>query len=263
MSKRDCYEVLGVSRTASAPALALAFRQLVSQFPADPNRRDAAAEERLREISEAYEILKDPQRRATYDRLGFAGLASTATGANDQLYHVFGAMFGGDATASTERQQSGASQGNIFISYRRGDSAGYAGRVLDRLENEFGRDVVFMDVDDIPLGVDFAKFLQDAIAQCDVLLAVIGPDWLDARDEQGRRRLDNPGDFVRIEIATALSRGVVVIPILLQGAPVPRADQLPADLQALAVRNGLEIRHASFHADVGKLITFLKTRRTR
>jgi hypothetical protein len=96
----------------------------------------------------------------------------------------------------------------VFISYRRADSAGYSGRVMDRLDRELGRDLVFMDVDAIPLGTNFTKVLHEEVAKCRVLLAVIGPNWLDARDEHGNRRLDNPNDFVRIEIAAALQRSI-------------------------------------------------------
>jgi hypothetical protein len=146
----------------------------------------------------------------------------------------------------------------VFISYRRDDSAGHAGRVHDRLEREFGSDLLFMDVDAIPLGVNFIKVLREEVVKCDVLLALIGPNWLDARDEEGNRRLDNPKDFLRIEIATALQRDISVIPILLGGARMPKADQLPKDLEELAVRNGLDIRHASFHGDMDKLVRGLK-----
>jgi TIR domain len=86
----------------------------------------------------------------------------------------------------------------IFISYRRDDSAGHAGRVTDRLEREFGRDLLFMDVDAIPLGRNFVTVLHEEVAKCGALLAVIGSDWLDVRDDDGNRRLDNPNDFVRI-----------------------------------------------------------------
>jgi len=147
----------------------------------------------------------------------------------------------------------------VFICYRRDDSAGHAGRVHDRLEREFGRDLVFMDVDRIPLGVNFTKILRDEVAKCDVLLAVIGSNWLNARDEGGNRRLDNSNDFVRIEIATALQREIPVIPILLDGARIPKVDQLPSDLEELTLRNGLEVRHASFHYDMDKLIRGLKS----
>jgi TIR domain-containing protein len=146
----------------------------------------------------------------------------------------------------------------LFISYRRDDSAGHAGRVHDRLEREFGRDLLFMDVDAIPLGSNFVKVLGEEVAKCDVLLAVIGPNWLNARDEDGNRRLDNPHDFVRIEIGAALQRNIPVIPILLDGTKVPKANQLPEELEELSLRNGLDIRHVSFHNDVDRLIRSLK-----
>jgi TIR domain len=146
----------------------------------------------------------------------------------------------------------------VFISYRRDDSAGYAGRVRDRLERELGRDLLFMDVDAIPLGTNFSKVLHEEVAKCGVLLAMIGPNWPDAHDEHGNRRLDDPNDFVRIEIAAALHRNIPVIPILLDGARIPKATQLPEDLKELALRNGMEIRHASFQDDMNRLIRGLK-----
>ena len=109
----------------------------------------------------------------------------------------------------------------LFISYRRDDSAGHAGRVHDRLEREFGRNLLFMDVNSVPLGVNFVKVLGEEIAKCDTLLAIIGPNWLDARDENRHRRLDKPDDFVRVEIETALKRGIPVIPVLLEGTRIP------------------------------------------
>src|SRR5262245_29660666 len=146
----------------------------------------------------------------------------------------------------------------VFISYRRGDSAGYAGRVMDRLDREFGRDLLFMDVDAIPLGTNFSKVLHEEVAKCGVLLAVIGANWLDARDEAGNRRLDDPNYFFRIEIAAALQLNIPVVPILLDGARIPKAGQLPEELKELASRNGLDIRHASFHDDMDRLIRGLK-----
>jgi hypothetical protein len=146
----------------------------------------------------------------------------------------------------------------VFISYRRDDSAGYAGRLMDRLKTELGRQLLFMDVEAIPLGTNFEKVLQEEVAKCGVLLAVIGPTWSDARDENGNRRLDDPNDFVRMEIAAALQRKIPVIPILLNGARIPKADQLPKELKDLASRNGLDVRHASFHEDMERLIRSLK-----
>jgi TIR domain len=146
----------------------------------------------------------------------------------------------------------------IFLSYRRDDSAGYSGRVQDRLTQEFGRDLLSMDVDTIPLGANFAMVVHNEVAKCEILLAVIGPHWLDARGDAGNRRLDDPHDFVRVEIGAALQRNIPVIPILLDGAKVPKADQLPKDLEQLSVRNGLDVRHASFHSDIDKLVRSLK-----
>jgi len=115
-----------------------------------------------------------------------------------------------------------------------------------------------MDVDAIPLGANFSKVLHEEVAKCGVLLAMIGPNWLDARDEHGNRRLDDPNDLVRIEIAAALQRNIPVIPILLDGARMPKANQLPEDLKEPALRNGMEIRHASFQDDMSRLIHDLK-----
>jgi hypothetical protein len=146
----------------------------------------------------------------------------------------------------------------VFISYRRDDSAAHAGRVHDRLEREFGREALFMDVDTVCLGVDFVEAIREAVAKCDVLLAIVGPNWLNARDEEGNRRLDDENDYVRIEVAAALQRNIPVIPILLDGARMPKADQLPKDLEGLARRDALDVRRASFHNDIGKLIRELK-----
>jgi hypothetical protein len=146
----------------------------------------------------------------------------------------------------------------VFLCYRRDDSAAFAGRVQDRLAQEFGRELLFMDVDAIPLGMNFVTALHEAVAKCEVLLAVIGPNWLEARDEAGARRLDDPNDFVRIEIGAALQRNIPVIPILLDGAKVPKANQLPEDLKELARRNALDVRHGSFHSDLDKLVRGLK-----
>jgi TIR domain len=148
----------------------------------------------------------------------------------------------------------------IFICYRRDESAAAAGRVHDRLEREFHRDLLFMDVDTIQLGENFVHVLRAAVGQCDVLLAVMGPNWLNAIDEEGKRRLDNPSDYVRIEIAAALQRHIPVIPILLDGAIIPKAAALPKDLEELPHRAALDVRHASFQGDMDRLIQALKKR---
>jgi tetratricopeptide (TPR) repeat protein len=139
--------------------------------------------------------------------------------------------------------------GKIFINYRRDDSPGTAGRLHDRLAQAFGPDNLFMDVDHIPAGVDFADYLHSQVAACDVFLAVIGPHWLDAKDDSGRRRFDNPDDFVTIEIAAALARNIRVIPVLVDGARTPKADKLPDSVKSLVRRNAVEVRNTQFGRD--------------
>ena len=135
----------------------------------------------------------------------------------------------------------------IFINYRREDSIGIAGRLHDRLAQTFGQKNLFMDVS---IGVDFVADLNSR----DVVLVVISPNWLDAKDETGRRRLDNPDDFVVIEIAAALVRDIRVIPVLVDGAHMPKASELPDPIKPLARRNAVEIRNAQFGRDAEALI---------
>jgi len=132
----------------------------------------------------------------------------------------------------------------VFISYRREDTEGQAGRLFDDLTRHFGEDSVFMDVAGIEPGRDFRRVIDEQIASCGVLLAMIGKSWLDAVDESGRRRLDDPTDFVRLETASALRRDIPVVPVLVHGARMPRAEQLPEGLTELAYRNGVELSHA-------------------
>src|SRR5262245_57748036 len=143
--------------------------------------------------------------------------------------------------------------GGIFINYRRGDSPGTAGRLRDRLVQDPRSSHVFMDVDNIPAGVDFVEYLNGQVAGCDVLLAVIGPNWLHAKDETGQRRLDDSGDYVRVEIAAALARKIRVVPVLVDGARIPKADELPDDLKPLVRRNAIELRNPQFGRDADAL----------
>src|SRR6516225_2677848 len=143
--------------------------------------------------------------------------------------------------------------GKIFINYRRDDSISTAGRLHDRLAQTFGRNNLFMDVDHIPAGVDFVEYLHGQVAACRVFLAVIGPNWLDAKDDSGRRRFDNPDDFVTIEIAAALARNIRVIPVLVDGARTPKADKLPDSVKPLVRRNAVEVRNAHFGRDAEAL----------
>jgi hypothetical protein len=145
----------------------------------------------------------------------------------------------------------------IFISYRREDAEGQAGRLFDDLARNFGEDSVFMDVAGIEPGRDFRRVIDEHVASCGVLLAMIGKSWIDAKDDSGRRRLDDPMDFVRLETASALKRDIPVVPVLVHGARMPRAEQLPEDLAELAYRNGVEVTHARWDSDVQVLIKAL------
>ena len=144
----------------------------------------------------------------------------------------------------------------IFISYRREDSQYPADMLFKALQphvDDPDADI-FIDVDSIPLGENFVKYLDQKVGECEILLALIGRGWLKSRNDMGELRLDNPEDFVRVEIASALKRGIPVVPILLDGAPIPLAADLPDDLKELAMRNGEEIRRASFESDTQRLI---------
>jgi hypothetical protein len=142
----------------------------------------------------------------------------------------------------------------IFISYRRDDSAGFAGRLADALEARFGAAPVFRDVQDIRAGDDFVRAIDRSLAACQVLLAVIGPRWLSATDAVGRRRIDDRADFVRIEIAAALRRGVHVIPVLVDGATMPGRVALPGSLSALARRQAVTLGDTTWDTDVQRVI---------
>ena len=141
---------------------------------------------------------------------------------------------------------------NIFINYRREDSSGHSGRLFDALTSHFaGR--LFMDVDTLEPGIDFVEAIEQAVGSCEVLIVVIGREWLTLRDSAGQRRLDDPADFVRLEVETALERKIRVIPVLVQGAPMPRTEMLPPSLARLARRNAIEISDARWAYDVDRL----------
>ena len=146
----------------------------------------------------------------------------------------------------------------IFINYRRGDSGGYAGRLYDSLASHSDDWQVFMDIDTIEPGVDFTEVIDRELETCDVVVAMVGPHWLAAEDSAGRRRLDNPDDFVRAELEAALARDIRVIPAQVQGAGMPSSDQLPDPLRRFARRNALELSDARWRYDVDRLVQLLE-----
>lgn len=146
----------------------------------------------------------------------------------------------------------------IFVSYRRADTQQAAGRLADDLGHHFGGDKVFRDVENIGLGLDFSEALNRELESCGVMLTLIGAKWLSVTDEAGARRLDNPDDWIRQEIATALRRNIRVVPVLIDGATLPAADALPDELRALVRRQGLELADARWRGDVARLIETLE-----
>ena len=141
----------------------------------------------------------------------------------------------------------------IFVSYRRDDSSGHAGRLFDNLAKHFGEDQIFMDIDTIEPGEDFVTVIENAVGSCEILIAIIGRHWLSQPGET-KRRLDNPNDFVRLEIATALDRNIRVIPVLVQRASMPKPEDLPDDLARLTRRNAIELSDLRWQTDVDRLI---------
>ena len=162
-------------------------------------------------------------------------------------------------------QWEGSVKDSIFISYRVADTGDVNGRIYDYLVQRFGQDHVFKDVQGIYLGVDYRKSLNEALSRCHVLLAVIGPTWLTVTDNAGNRRLDNPEDWVRFEIETALGRNIPVIPLLVKGASLPKKHELPESIKELAYRQGTKIglNDPDFDKDMEWLIRKLEEHRSR
>lgn len=146
----------------------------------------------------------------------------------------------------------------IFISYRRSDSKWAVGRIYDRLGEVLDKNNLFLDISDIEPGEDYVDKIEKVVGSCDVLLVVIGHDWLNAKDSSGNRRLDDPNDLVRVEVATALARGVRVIPILIDDAEMPVYSEVPEELTSLLRRNAKPVSFPQFHSDIDSLIRVLK-----
>jgi hypothetical protein len=145
----------------------------------------------------------------------------------------------------------------IFISYRRQDAATYAGRLRADLAHRYGESNVFLDIADLTPGANFTHRLHEAVDACDLMLVVIGPRWLQAADAEGRRRIDDPEDFIRSEIAAALRLGKRVVPLLVGGAPMPSASELPDEIADLANRQAGELSDRRWDADLSQVFNWL------
>lgn len=141
----------------------------------------------------------------------------------------------------------------IFVSYRRADSRHFAGRLRDRLIERFGSNAVFMDVDTIRPGANFVSAIEQAVDACEIMLVVIGPAWLSI-GQDGKRRIDDPGDYVAMEIAAALRRSIPILPVLIDGASMPARTNLPPVLAGLATYNAVRIDHESFDRDTSRVV---------
>jgi hypothetical protein len=146
----------------------------------------------------------------------------------------------------------------VFINYRRDDAGPYARLMKIRLGQRFPETNVFMDLDSIDVGADFAEAIESAVCSCAVLVALIGRRWLTITDDEGRRRLDNPDDYVRFEIQAALERRIRVIPVLVDGAVAPRQQQLPHDLRKVARLNALEMSYSRYEYDEARLLAAIE-----
>jgi hypothetical protein len=146
----------------------------------------------------------------------------------------------------------------IFISYRREENADAAGRLADKFNEHFGENKVFRDIDSLEPGLDFVEAIERAIDSSAVMLVVIGKNWLTATDTAGHKRLENPDDYVRLEIAAALKRNIRVVPLRVQGAAMPSSDELPEDIAPLARRNAFELHDSSWRDDARRLIIRLE-----
>lgn len=148
-------------------------------------------------------------------------------------------------------------ENKIFVSYRRQDASGEAGRLVDHLQEAFGEDSVFLDVETIEAGLDFVQAIEKALSSCKVLIAMIGPHWATIKDSKGNLRLFNEDDFIRIEISAALKRDIRVIPVLVNGAVMPSPEELPEDLRSLTRRHAQELSSSRWKYDSDQLTSVL------
>jgi len=152
------------------------------------------------------------------------------------------------------------SSNQIFISYRREESADIVGRIYDRLVQHYGKQTIFKDVDSMPIGIDFRTYVSNVLDSCAVMLVVIGSQWLMIKNGADKLRLKDPKDYVRIEIESALKRKIPIIPLLVKGASMPANQLLPSTFSDLVYRNGIVIRNdPDFHVDMDRLVAGLET----
>ncbi|HXQ37014.1 MAG TPA: toll/interleukin-1 receptor domain-containing protein [Anaerolineales bacterium] len=197
-------------------------------------------------------LVQDWVERGQGRTVKFKGMGIEFEGSPEEFQKVLASL---EVEGQAKGKGKSARAPKIFISYRRADSADVTGRIYDRLIEHFGKSAIFKDVDSIPPGVDFKEHLEKAVGKCRIFLVVIGDRWLEGADSKRRNRLQDPDDFVRIEIESALNRNILIIPLLVRGALMPAEEKLPRSLQKLVYRNGISIRSdPDFHGDIDRLI---------
>jgi hypothetical protein len=153
--------------------------------------------------------------------------------------------------------------GGVFVSYRRDDAAHITGRIADAIAARIGRDRVFVDVDSVAPGEDFVRKIESSIHASGTFIAVVGANWLSAATPQGQRRIDLEGDFIRLEVRTALASGMRIIPVLVDNAPMPRAEDLPEDVRRLVRHNAVHLNHNTFTRDIQALLDVIDAKPAR
>ncbi|HUR16967.1 MAG TPA: TIR domain-containing protein, partial [Candidatus Limnocylindrales bacterium] len=198
-----------------------------------------------------YQAITDPSQ--PWSKLNRPAQDAAMTALVERVQQMVGAT-------PDEAQTAGANPGSrIFLCYRRGRDSGRAGRLRDRLTDEFGESDIFLDVSTLRPGVDFAEVIAQAVSAAAVMLVIIGPQWLEERDADGRRRIDSEQDWMRMEVSLALRSNVTVIPVLVEGASMPRASALPSDLRGLARRQAIELADDRWEYDVRQLIDAMRS----
>ena len=211
-----------------------------------------AAFRAIKKVPQPLPAEDSPPRSSAKDSIRSARSVTATTNEHLEVASPIAVTDGGTSAAPT-KTPSANEPGRIFICYRREDTPAEAGRLSEGLTQSFGEERVFFDIDSVPLAMNFVTYIADQLQQCPVMLVVIGRGWNTIADERGVRRLDDPADQVRVEIATALRLKVPVIPILVQNASMPRATDLPEDIRDLAFHNGTKLAPEFWREGVERL----------
>jgi hypothetical protein len=198
---------------------------------------DPETPERFKEITQAYEVLTNPEKRQMYD-LGMDPFATSTAGSGAGPFSAAG----------------GATAPKIFLCYRREDTQGFARGIYESLVGKYGREHVFRDIDSTPAGVRYSTWIESRVGQCSVMIVLIGAAWSSVKDRAGQRRLDLPKDWVRQEIEAALRREIPIIPVCIQGAPMPSEDELPPSITDLRSFQSAEVTDSRWDFDISVLI---------